>query len=495
MVCHHLDLTSVLVTLLIIHSSACYDEYAPNKVIKCGSTHEHPACFECMKTYLGSEIGQSSSTLACPSGCGETFREPQLRLIPDAEALVDKLMHLRQEHDLRTAGIDDIESCPFCDFKTVCPPIAIDFEFHCQSSTCNVTSCRKCKENTHILDSCEENQRKRSKETALGHRRTKEEAMSKALIRHCNKCKQPFIKSDGCNKMTCSSCKNLQCYLCGINVTADYAHFNAPGSKCPVYSQDKTLEELHAEEVKAAAEAAEAKILREHPEIEKNDLGIRFFDDPTEVEKHRRDMNIIGGGMDFCAAEVARLRRHGHARHQAREAAPNNNNNPVPQPPALGGDYRAPYDPFAAVQAARHRVGPVAAYNPHAQQPNPVHIEGFHDALGQFDFGFNDQLRSPPKDVAQGVANVPGVNNFAQAPVQLPQMVLPPVYRPPRAHRDNINRRHGIVGRLNNLIQERRANLVRFAPLPDPIPAQVPGLPLPDFNNTGNNLDFPMPLW
>jgi hypothetical protein len=449
-----------------------------------------------MKTYLGSEVGQSSSTLACPSGCGETFREPQLRLISDADALVDKLMQLRQEHDLRTAGIDDIESCPFCDFKTVCPPIHIDFEFHCQSSACNITSCRKCKDKTHIPDSCEENQRKRSKESAIGLRRAKEEAMSNALIRHCNRCKQPFIKSDGCNKMTCSACKNLQCYLCGVNVTADYAHFNAPGSKCPVYSQDQTLEELHAEEVKAAAEAAEAKILREHPEIDKNDLGIKFFDDPAEVEMHRWNTNIIGGNMAFRAAEVARIRRRahqGHGRHQAQGPAPNNNR--VPQPPALAGDHRAPYDPVAAVQAARYRVGPVAAYIPHAQQPNPVYIGGFHDALGQFDFGFNDQLRAPQIDHAQVGANVPGVNDLPQVPVHLPQMALPPVYRPPGPHREDVNRRQGLGARLNNLVQNRRANLVRFAPLPDPIPAQIPGLPLPDFNNPGNNFDFPMPLW
>jgi TRIAD3 protein (E3 ubiquitin-protein ligase RNF216) len=34
--------------------------------------------------------------------------------------------------------------------------------------------------------------------------------MSAALIRHCNKCKHPFIKEQGCNKMTCTHCRNLQ---------------------------------------------------------------------------------------------------------------------------------------------------------------------------------------------------------------------------------------------------------------------------------------------
>ncbi|KAG9703677.1 hypothetical protein KCU59_g22928, partial [Aureobasidium melanogenum] len=159
---------------------ACYDEYAPNKIIRCGSEDKHPVCFGCMTTYLESEVGQCSFKLVCPGGCDDTFCESQLRLVPDTDALTDKLMRLRQENDLRTAGIDDVEGCPFCDFKTVCLPIDIDFEFHCQSPTCNITSCRKCKEKTHIPDSCEENQRKRDKESALSHRHRIEEARSKA---------------------------------------------------------------------------------------------------------------------------------------------------------------------------------------------------------------------------------------------------------------------------------------------------------------------------
>jgi hypothetical protein len=259
-----------------------------------------------------------------------------------------------------------------------------------------------------------------------------------------------------------------------------------------VYSQDKTLEELHAEEVKAAAEAAEAKILRENPEIDKSDLGIKFFDDPAEAGRSQGEWDIIGGPLR--AAEVAQLHRHGLYNHRARGPAPDNNR--VPQPPALAGDYRAPYDPVAAVQAARYRVGPVAAYNPHAQEPNPVHIGGFHDALDQFNLGLGAHLDARLNDRAQVGANVPGVNDVPQVPVHLPQMALPPVHRAPRVHRENDNRRRGLGGRLNNPVQNRRANLVRFAPLPDPIPAQVPGLPLPNFNNNpGNNFDFPMPLW
>ncbi|KAI5195492.1 hypothetical protein E4T39_08194 [Aureobasidium subglaciale] len=268
----------------VVECAACFDECPSNRVVRCGSTDAHSVCLECMKTYLKSEIGQSSSKLTCPGGCGDTFREPQLRLVPDADSLVDELMHLRQEDDLRTAGIDDIEACPFCDFKTVCLPIEINFEFHCQFLDCGVTSCRKCKEETHIPDSCEENQRKRSKDAALTHRHKIEEARSKALIRNCNKCKRSFIKSEGCNKMTCPTCGNLQCYLCGKDVTANYSHFQPP-NPCPTFDVNMTVEGRHEQEVNAAAEAAQAEVLREHPELDKNLLDIRFSDSVDEAER------------------------------------------------------------------------------------------------------------------------------------------------------------------------------------------------------------------
>ncbi|KAI5193988.1 hypothetical protein AUEXF2481DRAFT_215998 [Aureobasidium subglaciale EXF-2481] len=268
----------------VVECAACFDEFPSNRVVKCASTDAHSVCLECMKIYLESEVGQSSFKLACPGGCDDTFHEPQLRLVPDADALVDELMHLRQEDDLRTAGIDDVEACPFCDFKTVCLPIEIDFEFHCQSFDCGITSCRKCKEETHIPDSCEENQRKRSKDAALTHRHKIEEARSKALIRNCNKCKRSFIKSEGCNKMTCPTCGNLQCYLCGKDVTANYAHFQPP-NPCPTFDVNMTVEGRHEQEVNAAAEAAQAEVLRDHPELDKNYLDINFSDNVKEVER------------------------------------------------------------------------------------------------------------------------------------------------------------------------------------------------------------------
>lgn len=60
-------------------------------------------------------------------------------------------------------------------------------------------------------------------------RRQIEEAMSAALIRKCNKCNTPFVKEEGCNKMTCTrnGCMNIQCYVCAKS--CGYDHFNDVG--------------------------------------------------------------------------------------------------------------------------------------------------------------------------------------------------------------------------------------------------------------------------
>ena len=49
--------------------------------------------------------------------------------------------------------------------------------------------------------------------------------MAQAKIRKCPKCSTSFVKSDGCNKMTCR-CGTYMCYICRQQLTGNYyAHF------------------------------------------------------------------------------------------------------------------------------------------------------------------------------------------------------------------------------------------------------------------------------
>ena len=95
--------------------------------------------------------------------------------------------------------------------------------FQCPLEDCRHESCRKCGKAPHVPLRCEEVvQKKREDE---GRVRV-EEAMAAAKIRKCYKCKTAFVKSDGCNKMTCR-CGAKMCYQCRTPLKGPnpYQHF------------------------------------------------------------------------------------------------------------------------------------------------------------------------------------------------------------------------------------------------------------------------------
>lgn len=276
---------------------ACFDDLPMNRQVHCDGDTPHFTCFSCIETYIKTEIGDSRCRVLCTAGCGSGFEPAQLNLISDKKIL-QKLADLQQEKDIRDANLEDLEECPFCDYKAIMPPIEVNFEFQCANVECEKVSCRRCKAASHIPISCEQY----AKDKKANSRHTIEEAMTAALIRSCNKCKKQFIKEYGCNKMTCPSCGNLQCYICSETLKG-YEHFSQhpggearPGGKCPLYDN---LEARHEREVKAAEEAARAQVVANNPEVTAEDLEIKMSDavkKSTEDRIRRAGPEGLGGG-------------------------------------------------------------------------------------------------------------------------------------------------------------------------------------------------------
>jgi len=194
-----------------------------------------------------------------------------------------------QEANLRMAGIENLASCPFCPFAAEYPPVEIDKEFRCQAPDCERISCRLCKLESHIPKSCEEN----AKDNGLSIRRQIEEAMSEALIRKCNKCGTPFVKEEGCNKMTCTrnGCFNVQCYIC--SKSCNYDHFNDPQrggrvGNCPLF---ESTQQRHDDDVRKAEKDALERIRAEHPEYSEEDLKIQVSEAVLKDDERRRANN------------------------------------------------------------------------------------------------------------------------------------------------------------------------------------------------------------
>jgi hypothetical protein len=276
---------------------ACFDDLPTNRQVHCHGDEPHYTCFSCIETYIKTEIGDARCRVLCTAGCGVGFEPAQLNLLADKK-LLKKLADLQQEKDIRDAGLDDLEECPFCDYKVIMPPIEENFEFTCANPECEKVSCRRCKFTTHIPMSCEQY----AKEKNANSRHTIEEAMTAAMVRSCNKCKKQFIKDFGCNKMTCPSCRNLQCYVCSETLKG-YDHFDQtpqgdprPGGKCPLYDN---LEERHEREVAAAEEATRAKVIAANPDVAPEDLEIKVSDavkQSTAQRIQRAGPQGLGGG-------------------------------------------------------------------------------------------------------------------------------------------------------------------------------------------------------
>ncbi|KAF9527953.1 hypothetical protein CPB83DRAFT_751558, partial [Crepidotus variabilis] len=214
-----------------IECQCCFAEYSFAKMVQCPEAHLF--CSGCVSRFASTKLGEHNASLNCMhgSGCAQPFPVSELRRV-----LPTKLMELydrvKQQKEIEQAGLEGLEECPFCEFKCV---IDRSFEeeklFRCgnEDGGCGVVSCRNCKKEDHLPKSCEEVEQDKH----LDGQHAIEEAMTRALMRNCPKCKKPFIKDHGCNKMCCPNCQTFSCYVCRQIITG-YDHFdqqlpNQPG--------------------------------------------------------------------------------------------------------------------------------------------------------------------------------------------------------------------------------------------------------------------------
>jgi len=191
-----------------------------------------------------------------------------------------------QEANLRAAGFENLASCPFCPYAADYPPVEVNSEFECKRPECEKISCRRCKAESHIPKSCEEH----AKENGLSIRRQIEEAMSAALIRKCNRCGTPFVKEEGCNKMTCTApnCRNVQCYVCSKSCSYDHFNDTTRGGKagnCPLF---ESTEARHEDDVQKAEKEALERVRAEHPEYSEEELKVKVSDSVRADDEKRK---------------------------------------------------------------------------------------------------------------------------------------------------------------------------------------------------------------
>mmetsp|Transcript_11166 Transcript_11166/g.20907 ORF Transcript_11166/g.20907 Transcript_11166/m.20907 type:complete len:703 (+) Transcript_11166:80-2188(+) len=227
-----------------VECTCCYGDYAFEEMVSCKDGHLF--CVDCLRRYAEERVfgnndlgGKGSTELRCmdTSGCDSWFSRDQLEKSLSSRVM-KKYDELQAAIVLEKAGLDGLCKCPQCEFQASLPES--EAVFRCPS--CDFESCRKCGEPSHIPLRCNEVEKK----TQTDARLQVEEAMTQARIRYCPKgCKQGFYKVEGCNKMTCPTCRKFICYICRseISVSVGYQHFcqtphcqHKNCRKCPLYS-------------------------------------------------------------------------------------------------------------------------------------------------------------------------------------------------------------------------------------------------------------------
>jgi hypothetical protein len=258
----------------MVECQCCFDEKPINRAVPCEGQEAHFFCNDCVKRQAESQVGAMKYEMMCmdTSGCkAELSTEGVAQAIP--LQLYDKLAFNQQQAEISSAGIQGLEMCPFCDFKAICEPIDVDSVFDCQNPDCGLVTCRKCKERSHLPRTCEEIKN----DKGLGARHKVEEARSEAMMRTCPKCKVKLIKEFGCNKMVCTNCRAIMCYVCkkdisGTGKEQGYDHFHRAGATCALH--DQTGIDRHKEEADAAETAAIEKVKAEYDDIDEKLLRI-----------------------------------------------------------------------------------------------------------------------------------------------------------------------------------------------------------------------------
>lgn len=254
-----------------IECGCCFSLYPFDKMVQCPEAHLF--CKSCMSSYASNLLGEHNPNIVCmdQSGCKLFFPQSELERF-----LTPKLLELyhrvRQRKDIEAAGLENLEECPFCDYKCV---IENEMEklFRCENVDCGAVSCRECKKPDHLPKSCKEAE----SDKHLDAQHIVEEAMTRALMRNCPKCQKAFIKEHGCNKMTCPNCQTVSCYICR-EVINGYEHFVNPRpngqvdkKKCLLWDP---VEQRHATEVQEAAKKAMEDLKRDRPDVDESNIKI-----------------------------------------------------------------------------------------------------------------------------------------------------------------------------------------------------------------------------
>uniref|UniRef100_A0A3P9LFL9 E3 ubiquitin-protein ligase RNF14 n=2 Tax=Oryzias TaxID=8089 RepID=A0A3P9LFL9_ORYLA len=231
----------------------CFSEKLGSHCL-CFKECQHVYCNACMTEYFQIQIRDGNvQCLNCPEPKCTSLATPL-----QVKQLVDEELFARYDRLLLQSTLDlmaDVVYCPrqFCGTAVMVEP---DTTMGI-CSACQHAFCTMCKLAYHGVSHCKfpaeelrnlrdeylsaTSEGKKFMEKRFGKRviqKAVEESFSRDWLTEnckcCPKCGTNIQKVDGCNKMTCTSCKQYFCWLClgVLSKVNPYGHFNNPHSPC-----------------------------------------------------------------------------------------------------------------------------------------------------------------------------------------------------------------------------------------------------------------------
>lgn len=220
----------------------------------CFKECQHVYCKACMTEYFGIQIKDGNvQCLNCPEPkCSSVATPTQVK------QLVDEQLFARYDRLLLQSTLDLMADVVYCPRTSCGTPVMVEPDSTMGiCSGCQYAFCTLCKMGYHGVSHCKfpteelrdlrdeyllaSSEGKKFMEQRFGKRviqRAVEESFSRDWLdencKNCPRCGTNIQKVDGCNKMTCTSCKQYFCWLCmgSLSRGNPYSHYNTPQSGC-----------------------------------------------------------------------------------------------------------------------------------------------------------------------------------------------------------------------------------------------------------------------
>lgn len=218
--------------LLQYECQCCFTEFPFDDLIKCSNAsakYKHLFCKECIQGYTEAGINNKKATCQCMSdtkdeNCKGHYSESDIeKCLPEQTFKNFKDMLIVSTVTSFAKVLSDYQICPFCNMFGLIAEGNIKY-IQCQK--CIKSWCVLCRKEAHEDDPCWKIKDEKDHDAIVS---AVTETLTNALVHKCPSCHSKYIKEEGCNLMTCSSCHSYSCYLCGIKLIpragSKYWHF------------------------------------------------------------------------------------------------------------------------------------------------------------------------------------------------------------------------------------------------------------------------------